>query len=96
MALFRRNRTGSDGENARGILAVAKVVTVNADGSKLDNSPALSLHLLVTVPGEIPFPVSVFAALSSAVLAHAKPGARLPVTVDRATRSVAIDWAAVA
>ncbi len=91
MGLFRRSETVA-GDGDRGVPCAAKVVMVKDGGTRGDLGPVLFLHLLVSLPGEVPFPTSVAQTLSPSLVVRAKPGVRVPVLVDPATRAVTIDW----
>lgn len=95
MALFRRAARSDIGDQGSGLAGAAKIVDVRDGGTRRDVGPVMNLHLLVSLPGQAPFPVSVPELVSPSVVARAKRGARVPVSVDPATQAVAIDWAAV-
>jgi hypothetical protein len=72
------------------LAGTAKVVEVRPTSDQGDR--ALSLHLLVKVPGHPPFTTTLRVPATVGALSHARAGAQFPAAVDPASHAVELDW----
>lgn len=63
----------------------AQVVAVRDTGTRVNFDPAFDLDLLVTLPGQPPYPVTTRAVVSTANIGRLTPGANVKVRVNPAT-----------
>jgi len=75
------------------IVGLATIVEVRPTNERSHGDRALSLHLLVKLPGEPPFVATVKVPATMSTLSQAKRGAKVPVRVDPCDRSVGMEWA---
>jgi hypothetical protein len=96
MGIFR-DMMGSSGLTAKpmqnmatmtqGLQASATVQAIRDTGTLINNSPVVELDLLVTVPGQEPYPVKHRQLISPVVMANFQPGATFGVRVDQSDPS---------
>jgi hypothetical protein len=78
---------------ADGVAATATVLAAVQTGALVNFDPGVRLDLLVTVPGQPPYPVSLDTVVPQIHLARVQPGASVPVRVARTERDqVILDW----
>ena len=78
---------------ADGVAATATVLAAAQTGALVNFDPGVRLDLLVTVPGQPPYPVSLDTVVPQIHLARVQPGASVPVRVARTDRDqVILDW----
>jgi hypothetical protein len=84
---FMAQQTASAGAavDPAAVAGDGQVVAVRDTGARLNMDPALDVDLLVTLPGQPPYPVTTRAVVSLAHLGRVQPGATLPVRVNPAT-----------
>jgi hypothetical protein len=63
----------------------AQVVAVRDTGARVNLDPTLDIDLLVTLPGQPPYPVTTRAVVSMAHLGRLTPGGQVQVRVNPAT-----------
>ena len=73
----------------------AQILTTRDTGMRLNLDPTLELDLLVTLPGQPPYPATVTSTISMAHLGRVQPGGVVAVRVNPATpATVHLDWTA--
>ncbi len=78
---------------ADGVAGTATVLAAAQTGALVNFNPAVRLDLLVTVPGQPPYPLSLETVVPQIHLARVQQGATIPVNVARADRhQVLVDW----
>lgn len=78
---------------ATAVAGTAQILAVRDTGMLVNGDPNLGLDLLVTLPGQPPYPVSEQLVVSKVMLAWAQAGQVVNVRVNPATpQSVFIDW----
>jgi hypothetical protein len=78
---------------ADGVAGTATVISAAQTGALVNFNPSVRLELLVTLPGQPPYPVSVECVVPQIHLARVQPGSTVPVDVARTDRQqVLIDW----
>lgn len=78
---------------ADGVAATATVLSAAQTGALVNFDPSVRLELLVTVPGQPPYPASIEAVVPQIHLARVQPGSTIPVLVARTDRDqVLVDW----
>jgi membrane protease subunit (stomatin/prohibitin family) len=71
----------------------AQILASRDTGMRMNLDPTLQLDLLVTLPGQPPYPATVTATVSMAHLGRVQPGGVVTVRVDPATpAAVHLDW----
>jgi hypothetical protein len=79
--------------SADGVAATATVLSAAQTGALVNFNPSVRLELLVTAPGQPPYPASIEVVVPQIHLARVQPGATVPVLVARTDREqVLIDW----
>jgi hypothetical protein len=63
----------------------AQVVAVRDTGTRLNMDPTLDIDLLVTLPGQPPYPVTTRSVVSMAHVGRLTPGGQVQVRVNPAT-----------
>lgn len=78
---------------ADGLAGTASVLSATQTGALVNFNPTVQLELLVTVPEQPPYPVTLQTVVPQLHLARVQPGATIAVNVARADRQqVLIDW----
>jgi hypothetical protein len=78
---------------ARRVEATATVQSASQTGMVINMSQAISVALLVMLPGGIPIPVTTQLLVPMLNMARLQPGAQLSVTIDpQIPASVRVDW----
>jgi hypothetical protein len=65
----------------------ATVQSVTEAGMQINGAPVMDLNVLVTVPGQAPYPVTHRQVIALSQIPHFQPGASFPVRVDQADPS---------
>jgi hypothetical protein len=78
---------------ANAVAGTAQVLAVRDTGMLVNGDPNLGIDLLVTLPGQPPYPVTEQLVVSKVAVARAQPGQMVNVRVNPATpQSVFVDW----
>jgi hypothetical protein len=65
----------------------ATVQSVADAGMQINGAPVMDLNVLVTVPGQAPYPVTHRQVIALSQIPHFQPGASFPVRVDQSDPS---------
>lgn len=75
------------------VLGSAQILASRDTGMRMNLDPTLQLDLLVTLPGQPPYPATVTSTISMAFIGRVQPGATVAVRVNPATpATVHLDW----
>ena len=80
---FMAQQTGAADPAA--VMGQAQVLAVRDTGARINMNPSVQLDLLVTLPGQPPYPVSTGMVLSVGDVGRLTAGAIVPVRVNPAT-----------
>jgi len=91
--IIGRRASATDVVLASGHSGTASITGVTQTGMYLNEQPQIKMGLLVTLPGQQPYPAEHTEFVPMILLARVQPGATLPVRVNPIDPSkVAIDW----
>ena len=71
------------GAYATGTPASATVQSIMGTGAMVNGAPVIDFQLMVTVPGQAPYPATLRQPINPVQMPHFQPGATFPVHVDQ-------------